>query len=64
MSRRHTNLKFSRESVPQHQLGGPPTPMAVLREVFDLLEEYAPMWYTEEMHDRALSVLSEHSDAD
>jgi hypothetical protein len=29
----------------------------VLREMFALLEEYAPTWYPEELHDRAVAVL-------
>jgi hypothetical protein len=28
-----------------------------LKVLFDLLEEYAPMWYTEEHHRQALSAL-------
>jgi hypothetical protein len=28
-----------------------------LKMLFDLLEEYAPMWYTEEHHTHALSAL-------
>jgi hypothetical protein len=28
-----------------------------LKMLFDLLEEYAPTWYTEEHHDRAASAL-------
>jgi hypothetical protein len=35
-----------------------PAPTAVLREVFELLEEYGPPWYTEEIHDRILAALS------
>lgn len=34
-----------------------------LREFFNLLEEYAPPWYTEQHHDRAkvaLRILDEH----
>ena len=30
----------------------------VLYELFDLLEQYAPMWYTEEQHNRAVAALS------
>ena len=30
----------------------------VLREMFALLEEYAPVWYPEELHDRAVAVLA------
>jgi hypothetical protein len=28
-----------------------------LEEVFDLLEDYAPIWYTEKQHDRILAAL-------
>lgn len=31
--------------------------MAVLAELFILLEEYAPAWYTEELRNRALAAL-------
>jgi len=30
----------------------------VLHELFDLLEQYAPMWYTAENHNRAVAALS------
>jgi hypothetical protein len=33
-------------------------PSNVLRELFELLEDYAPAWYTEENHDRALAALA------
>ena len=36
---------------------------AVLREIFNLLEQHAPAWYTEQHHDRAvvaLRILDEH----
>jgi hypothetical protein len=29
----------------------------VLRELFDLLEDYSPVWYTEENHHRAVAAL-------
>jgi hypothetical protein len=32
-------------------------PEVVLRELFELLEDYAPMWYTEEHHRRAVAAL-------
>jgi hypothetical protein len=35
----------------------------VLREIFNLLEQHAPAWYTEQHHDRAvvaLRILDEH----
>lgn len=30
---------------------------AILVEMFQLLEEYGPMWYTEELHDRVTHAL-------
>jgi hypothetical protein len=33
------------------------TPHAALKELFDLLEDYAPAWYTEELHNRAAAAL-------
>jgi hypothetical protein len=29
----------------------------VLREMFTLLEEYAPTWYSEDLHNRAVAAL-------
>ena len=29
----------------------------VLRELFELLEDYSPIWYTEETHERAVAAL-------
>jgi hypothetical protein len=34
-----------------------PSVRTVLEEVFELLEDYAPIWYTEEQHDRILAAL-------
>jgi hypothetical protein len=34
-----------------------PSVRTVLEEVFELLEDYAPLWYTEEHHDRILTAL-------
>ena len=31
----------------------------VLRELFELLQDYAPTWYTEELHIRVASALGE-----
>jgi hypothetical protein len=49
-----TNKKFTsidrRRSVNEN---------AVLRELFELLEDYAPSWYTEEIHDRAAAALGD-----
>jgi hypothetical protein len=32
---------------------------AVLRELFELLEDYAPAWYTETHHNRVVAALGE-----
>lgn len=32
-------------------------PVDVLHELFNLLEDYAPIWYTQETHDRVLETL-------
>ena len=36
-----------------------PDSKSVLRELFELLEDYAPTWYTEEHHNRLASALGE-----
>jgi hypothetical protein len=33
-------------------------PITVLRELFELLEDYAPTWYSEERHRRAEAVIN------
>ncbi len=35
----------------------PVTRDGVLKELFQLLEDYAPAWYTQEHHDRAVEAL-------
>jgi len=35
-------------------------PKVVLKEIFELLEEYGPIWYTEELHDRVKAALSNY----
>ena len=34
-----------------------PSPRAVFEELFQLLEDYAPRWYTEEHRNRAVAAL-------
>jgi hypothetical protein len=34
-------------------------PLTILRELFELLEDYSPTWYTEELHNRAATALGE-----
>jgi hypothetical protein len=33
------------------------SPREVLEEVFELLEEFGPVWYTEDLHNRVLEAL-------
>lgn len=35
----------------------PASPKHTLEELFELLEEYAPAWYTEEHHNHAVAAL-------
>jgi hypothetical protein len=39
---------------------GPANPAEVLKELFELLEEYGPGWYTEDLHDRAVAAMQMH----
>ena len=34
-------------------------PRSMLRELFELLQDYAPIWYTEELHNRTAAALGE-----
>jgi hypothetical protein len=45
---------FASINHPQPESGN-----AVLREVFELLEDYAPTWYTEEHHNRLAAAIGE-----
>ena len=36
-------------------------PKVVLKEVFELLEEYGPVWYTEELHNRMKTALASYN---
>lgn len=51
-----TSLGQRLSYVPEVELE-PTRLAAVLRELYDLLEQYAPAWYTEEHHERAESAL-------
>ena len=35
-----------------------PNPKVVLKELLELLEEYGPLWYTEDLHNRINSALA------
>ncbi len=39
------------------------SPMVALRELYELLEDYSPMWYSEEMHNLASAALMQQSAA-
>lgn len=52
---RRNTLKSSPE-IPQETKSS--SPNIALKELFDLLEVYAPAWYTQEQHDRAEAALS------
>lgn len=34
-------------------------PHTILRELFELLQDYSPIWYTEELHNRTAAALGE-----
>jgi hypothetical protein len=47
------------EEYPQKQVAV--SPMMALRELYELLEDYAPMWYSEEAHSRAMAALKQRT---
>jgi hypothetical protein len=49
------------EIVHRRQRAEEVSPMKVLEELFELLEDYGPAWYTKENHDRAVAALMQHS---
>jgi hypothetical protein len=51
--RNNSNSKSSSPKAP----GMPIDQHVVLKELFELLEDYAPIWYTKELHDRAVAAL-------
>lgn len=53
---RNVRYRFPDRSVPKAT-----TPELVLRELFELLEDYGPTWYTKDIHDRAMAVLTHTS---
>ena len=57
MSRKRATADVARERTQPPQMRRAPTPLVVLKEVFDLLEEYGPVWYTEQIHNRIKAVL-------
>jgi hypothetical protein len=41
----------------ESHVGHPSSTTEVLQEIFELLEEFSPVWYTEELHTRAVTAL-------
>jgi hypothetical protein len=37
------------------------SPIMALQELYELLEDYAPMWYSEEAHNRAEAALKQRT---
>ncbi len=50
-----SDLNVAPPMTPQEN--APKASTAVLEELFVLLEEYSPAWYTQEHHDRAVKAL-------
>ncbi len=58
MNRHRSHLtNSSSEEGNSEQADRVPTSREVLEELFELLEDYAPTWYTEEHHNRAVAAL-------
>ena len=51
-----TNPKDGKHASATKELTAPSV-RTVLEEVLEILEDYAPVWYTEEQHDRILAAL-------
>jgi hypothetical protein len=50
-----------RRSVTPQDAAASTNAKAVLKDLFELLEEYGPIWYTEELHIRVRMALSDIS---
>lgn len=59
MIRKRATANIGSETLQKPEQLPNPTPAGVLKELFDLLEEYAPVWYTQELHDRAKAALAD-----
>lgn len=49
---KHEERNAVQDAVSAFEKQRPVNPSEVLAELFELLEEYAPLWYTEEHHNR------------
>lgn len=57
MSVERLDLTDSHRKDSPESNAGAPTAREVLEELFLLLEDYAPAWYTEQHHNRAVAAL-------
>ena len=44
--------------IPKRAGSGLVPPLAIFSEMFELLEDYAPLWYSEDLHNRATRALA------
>jgi hypothetical protein len=56
LSRRNIGTNKAITSIDKHR---PASTQTVLRELYELLEDYAPAWYTEEHHTRVAAALGD-----
>jgi hypothetical protein len=56
-ARVRTMAEFDERSGDQREKPDAFQVVGVFREMFNLLEEYAPLWYTAEHHNRAVAAL-------
>ncbi len=54
----HAAPKLARSSFKLTDARNSTNPKVVLKEVFELLEEYGPVWYTEELYNRMKTALA------
>ena len=59
MNRKRATVTVLRGGFQQTPPRPAPSPQVVLRELFELLEEYGPSWYTEAIHDRIQAALTD-----
>lgn len=57
LDRAHLTNSTNKKTSSSEEAERVPTTREVLEELFQLLEDYAPIWYTEELHDRAVAAL-------
>ncbi len=57
----HAATKLARNSFKLTDASRSTNPKVVLKDVFELLEEYGPMWYTEELHNRMKTALASYN---